>query len=76
MHVNIHCNCCVYVWCFTNTCLVTTQSRDLKRFKDNQKEEEKLTLKRAEVSASKREKKQVVNQAKSEIIAKRQEKVG
>ena len=53
-----------------------TQSKDMKRFKDNMKEEEKLAVKKVEVSVSKPERKVAVNQAKLELQAKRMDKVG
>lgn len=53
----------------------TTQSKDLKRFKENLKEEEKLALKRAEVSANKANRKVIVNKTKLDLHTKRQEKV-
>ena len=51
------------------------QTKDMKRFKDNLKEEEKLALKRAELSATKATRKTVMNKAKLDLQTKRQEKV-
>lgn len=51
------------------------QSKDMKRFKDNMKEEEKLAVKKVEVSVSKSGRKIAVNQAKLELQAKRTDKV-
>lgn len=51
------------------------QSKDQKRFKENRKEEEKLAIKRAEVSASKADRKQALTTAKAEIQIKRMQKV-
>ena len=47
----------------------------MKRFKENLKEEEKLALKRAEVTANKADRKVAVNKAKLELQTKRIEKV-
>lgn len=58
---------------FTRSCYV--QSKDMKRFKDNMKEEEKLAVKKVEVSVSKPGRKIAVNQAKLELQAKRMDKV-
>ena len=51
------------------------QSKELKRYKDNQKEEEKLALKTVEVSVPKSEKKRALNEAKADLLTKRQLKV-
>lgn len=47
----------------------------MKRFKENLKEEEKLALKRAEVTANKANRKVAVNKAKLDLQTKRIEKV-
>lgn len=48
----------------------------MKRHKENLKEEEKLALKTAEVSAtSKTDRKRALNEAKADNLAKRQQKV-
>ena len=47
----------------------------MKRFKDNLKEEEKLAIKRVEVSATKSERKVAVNKTKLELHTKRGAKV-
>ncbi len=51
------------------------QSKDKKRFKDNLKEEEKLAVRKVEVSVSKADKKVVMNQTKLELQSKRTQKV-
>ncbi len=48
----------------------------MKRYKENQKEEEKLALKTVEVSAtSKSNRKRALSEAKADISGKRQQKV-
>lgn len=47
----------------------------MKRFKENLKEEEKLAVKRVEVSSAKSERKVAVNRSKLELQYKRVEKV-
>lgn len=60
---------CVYLHL---SCL---QSKELKRFKDKLKEEEKLALKTAELQAPKEGKKQYINGVKMECNSKRIKKV-
>ena len=54
---------------------VLSQSKDMKRFKDNLKEEEKLAIKRVELSAPKPERKTAVNKTKLDLQSKRGAKV-
>lgn len=52
------------------------QSKDMKRFKENLKEEEKLALKRVELSgAPKSERKVALNKTKLDLHSKREAKV-
>ncbi len=51
------------------------QAKELKRFKENLKEEEKTAVKRVEQSSSKADKKNAVSQIKVQLQEKRTEKV-
>lgn len=62
----------VHVW----LCIVwLTQSKELKRFKDKLKEEEKLALKTAELQAPKDGKKQYMNGVKAQCNSRRLKRV-
>ena len=52
-----------------------TQSKELKRFKDKLKEEEKLALKTAELQAPKDGKKQYMNGVKAQCNSRRLKRV-
>ncbi|XP_064382334.1 serine/threonine-protein kinase 10-like isoform X2 [Halichondria panicea] len=55
--------------------LKNQQSKDMKRYKENQKEEEKLALRTVEVSVTLRsDRKRALNEAKADISGKRQRK--
>ena len=61
---------CLFVCLF-----VDVKGKDLKQFKDNLKEEEKLEVKRVEASSTKAERKIAVNQVKLDLQTRRPEKV-
>lgn len=56
-------------------CLLHVQSKDAKRFKEKLKEEEKLTLKNAELEAPKDRRKQHMSEVKVECSAKKTKRV-
>ena len=55
--------------------MLSHQSKEIKRFKENLKEEEKLAIKGIESSTAKSERKMAVNKAKLDLQSKRGEKV-
>ena len=59
----------------TMTLYSVPQSKDAKRFKEKLKEEEKLTLKNAELQAPKDKRKQHMNEVKAQCSAKKAKKV-